>query len=169
VIIEHPRRDGWRFSSEALDASSADSHRLRVQVDAGATVEVKAQEAQTRNETYALVDAGGDDLLYWSGLAADKEMAASLRKLAGLRGDVADAQAALEKLQSERGTAEKNQSRIRENLRSVPQQSELAQRYLSMLGQEEDRIAGLQGQIDKAQAALDTLHENMAAYIRDMG
>jgi chromosome segregation ATPase len=96
-------------------------------------------------------------------------MAASLRKLAGLRGDVADAQAALEKLQSERGTAEKNQSRIRENLRSVPQQSELAQRYLSMLGQEEDRIAGLQGQIDKAQAALDTLHENMAAYIRDMG
>jgi hypothetical protein len=45
----------------------------------------------------------------------------------------------------------------------------LAQRYLSMLGQEEDRIAGLQGQIDKAQAALDTLHENMAAYIRDMG
>jgi len=169
VIIEHPRRDGWRFNSDALDASSADSHRLRVQVDVGATVQVKAQEAQTRNETYALVDAGGDDLLYWSGVAADKEMAASLRKLAGLRGDVADAQAALEKLQSERDVAEKNQSRIRENLRSVPQQSELAQRYLSMLGEEEDRIAGLQEQIDKAQAALDTLHENMAAYIRDMG
>ncbi len=168
VIIEHPRRAGWRFSSDALDSSTASSYRLRVALTAGARAEVKAEEEQTRNETFALADAGQDDLLYWSGVAADAGTASSLARLAQLRAGLAQAQASLDRLSGERERSAQNQARIRDNLGSVPAQSELAQRYLSALGKEEDSIAGLDADIAKARAALDSQHKEMAEFIRKM-
>ncbi|WP_167670697.1 DUF4139 domain-containing protein [Allopusillimonas ginsengisoli] len=168
VIIEHPRREGWRFTSDALDSSTVSSYRLRAALAEGEQADIKAAEEQTRNETFALVDADQEDLLYWSGVAADANTASQLEQLAQLRAGLAQSQGALDTLANERERASQNQARIRDNLTSVPEQSELAQRYLSALGKEEDNIAELDVKIAQARAALDKQRKEMAAFIKNM-
>lgn len=165
LIIEHPRQSGWQFASDALDSSTASSHRLRVALDGGASAEVKAVAEQKRGETFALVDADEEALLHWSGMADDAETADWLKKLAQLRAAVAEAEAAQKKLDADMKRAVDNQARIRANMASVPDQSALGQRYVFMLEQEEDLIAELNEKMRVSRAQLAQRKKDMAAFI----
>src|SRR5690606_19746109 len=78
VVIEHPRRDGWQFSSDALDGSTPTHHRLRVEVQEGGTAEVVATFERTETESLSLLDADSDTLLFWLGQLDDPETAQQL-------------------------------------------------------------------------------------------
>ncbi|MFT0548886.1 DUF4139 domain-containing protein [Allopusillimonas ginsengisoli] len=166
MIIEHPRREGWQFSSDALDSSTASSHRLRLSLKAGASASAKAVDEQKRGETFALVDAGQQALLHWSGMADDADTAERLKKLAHMRGAVAEVESALQKLEADTQRAVDNQARIRANMASVPDQSALGQRYVFMLEQEEDLIAELDKKTQETRKQLVQRQQDMSALIR---
>lgn len=168
VIIEHPRRQGWTLSSDALDSTTASRYRLKLVLKAAGQGKVSAVESQARSETFSLVDADADTLMQWSGSAADPETAKQLAHLAELRSAVARAQEALSKTEAELKQAAQDQARIRDNLAAVPAQSELAQRYLTMLATEEDRIGGLRTDANRARADLEKAVENMTAFIKTL-
>ncbi|KAA0892999.1 DUF4139 domain-containing protein [Pusillimonas sp. ANT_WB101] len=166
LIIEHPRREGWQFSSDSLASSTASSHRLRLSLKAGASAKVKAVAEQKRGETFALVDADQQELLHWSGMANDSDTAERLKNLAQMRGAVAEVESALEKLNADTQRAVENQARIRANMASVPDQSALGQRYVFMLEQEEDLIAELDKKMHETRKQLAQSQEDMSALIR---
>jgi len=58
------------------------------------------------------------------------------------------------------------QARLRENLKAVPPEGELAKRYLRLLGQDEDRIATLGEQLDAARSAVKDAHAALADDLR---
>src|SRR3546814_15230748 len=53
VIIEHPRREGWEFSSDALDSKTASSYRLKRDLKAGEHGHISAPQQQNRREAVA--------------------------------------------------------------------------------------------------------------------
>jgi hypothetical protein len=162
VIIEHPRRNGWTFASDALEASTPTHHRLRVAVEAGGTARAVATLERTETDTISLVDMDAPTLLYWSGQLDDPETAQTLAELAERRQEIARGQTALADLQRELEGAANSQARIRENLAAVPGDSGLAQRYLVQLEEQEDLIAELETRRAAAESRLAELRAAFA-------
>lgn len=167
VVIEHPRRNGWRVVSDALSSSTPTHHRLRVEIGEGASKDVTVTAEQDRTDRFALVDAGADALLGWSGAAANPETAAKLAELGELRRKAADAQNELRDIEDAIGRIAEAQGRIRDNLAAAPADSALARRYLGMLEKTEDEIAALTGRRDEVDARRKQFDADVGAFVRD--
>ncbi|MCR4266935.1 DUF4139 domain-containing protein [Nitratireductor sp. ZSWI3] len=166
IVVEHPRRDGWRITSEALSGSTPTHHRLRATVAAGGAAEIRVTAERSRMDSFALVNADAEALFGWSGAAADPQMAAKLGELADLRRQSAAAEMEMSDIEEAIARMAGDQTRIRDNLAAAPRDSALAQRYLSMLEKTEDEIAALNGRRDAAEARFRALKENVAEFIR---
>jgi hypothetical protein len=168
IIIEHPRREGWRFSSAALDENTPTHQRLRVELEQGATAEIAAVNERTETESIELIDADTDTLLYWAGQIDDAQTMETLADLAERRGEIARTQEQVEEIGQDLDRASRNQTRIRENLAAIPPDSALGQRYVSMLEEEEDRIAEVGERRQQVEARLAQLREEFAAFVREL-
>ena len=168
VVIEHPRRQGWRFTSDALVEATPTHHRLRAEIEAGGQAEVDATYERVESESIALIDTDSDTLLYWSGQIDDAQTAETLARLAEQRQGVTRAETEIERIMLERESAVENQARIRENLAAVPDDSTLGQRYIAMLEEEEDSIAELNEHRQKAEERLAVLREEFAQLIHEL-
>lgn len=146
VVIEHPVRPGWTFSSPDSDGKTANHHRLKTSVGQGAQKTVQAVDEQLRRETYAMVDAAPDMLLGWSASSTDKALAAKLVQLADARKQAIVAQNALDQWGEERERLVQEQDRIRQNLAAVPEGSDMGTRYLKHLEDTENDIRALMTQ-----------------------
>jgi hypothetical protein len=163
VLIEHPRRSGWTFTSDALTGATPSHHRLRTTVPAGDTVKVEAVAERSDVQQMALLDADASILFRWSGTAADAQTGAKLKELAERRTRLSQADAQLSALATEQEQAVANQARIRDNLVAVPADSALGQRYTKALGQEEDRIDEIEKRRQQAQAKVLELRKALVA------
>lgn len=162
VIVEHPRRSGWRFASEALTGETPTHYRLRIHLEPGATGTVNAVAERQESERIILADTNTDTLLFWSGNAADPETAQRLKTLAERRRTLARSEQRENTLEGDLKRAVGNQARIRENLSAVQPDSTLGQRYTEMLAKEEDRIAALTEQLNAAQAETAKLKSDLS-------
>lgn len=168
VVIEHPRRQGWRFSSDALDESTPTHYRLRVEIEEGGAADVDATNERTESESIALVDVDAETLLHWSGRIDDAQTADTLDELAERRRDISRAEADVGGIARELERAAESQARIRENLAAVPDDSALGQRYVSMLEEEEDGIAELGERRRQAEERLSALREDFARFVQEL-
>ncbi|CAM4319223.1 DUF4139 domain-containing protein [Bordetella tumbae] len=155
VVIEHPVRSGWTFSSPESDGKTATHHRLKATVAAGQEKTLEAVDEQLQRNAYAVVDTAPDMLLAWSASSPDKALAAKLVQLAEARKKQVEAQAALQDLDDARERLVGEQERIRQNLGAVPGSSDLSTRYLKQLESSENEIRGLS---DKRAAMEDDVH-----------
>lgn len=168
VIIEHPRNEGWRFSSEALDSDTPDHHRLRAEIPMGGSGTVTAVSERSEGEVYALIDTDADTVIYWAGMANDPEIAAKLDELAELKRQETESRKAVQDILRDVKRASDNQARVRENLGSVPPDSSLGRRYLDMLEKEETTIADLDERLGVAETTLDDHSREVADFIHNL-
>lgn len=168
VIIEHPRRDGWRFTSPALDENTPTHHRLRVELAQGATAEVAAVHERTDTEIIELINADTDTLVFWSGQIDDAGTTEILTALAQKRREIAGSEQQSADIAQNLDRASANQTRIRENLAALPSDSALGQRYVAMLEQEENRIAELGERRQQVEATLAELRADLDKFVREL-
>ena len=166
VVIEHPIRDGWSFSSSEGFGKTATHQRLKAIVPAGTEKVLTAVDEQLQSSSYALVDAEPAMLLGWSASAPDKALTDKLTNLADARKRQVAVQNDLERLDSEIEKTTSEQERIRQNLGAVPDNSDLKKRYLKALANSEDQIATLNERRDAAQAESDRRGNDVAEIIR---
>jgi len=166
VVIEHPTRDGWSFSSTESFGKTATHQRLKAVVPAGTEKVLTAVDEQLQSSSYALVDAEPAMLLGWSASAPDKALTDKLTNLADARKRQVAVQNDLERLDSEIEKTTSEQERIRQNLGAVPDNSDLKKRYLKALANSEDQIATLNERRDAAQAESDRRGNDVAEIIR---
>lgn len=163
VVIEHPRQAGWELKSDALDGNTAAHHRLKTTVPAAGQAQIKVLMSRTDEQTMGLLDADADRLMYWARNASDGKAAERLKTLAEHRRQLAQAEQNEARLSADSERIAANQQRIRENLASVPADSSLGQRYLTLLAQEEDRIAAVDKEMAQARQATAERRKAMEA------
>lgn len=171
VIVEHARIEGFDLASpkpEDGKVEVTDTHyRFRVEVPAGETVTLTVTLARPILQTMAVLDLPAETLAAY---AAAPEIPAPVREALGriavLRGAVDEKTAAVKSIEADMARITAEQTRIRENLKVVPAGSALATRYLTLLGEQEDRIAALETQIADARRALADAESALAAAIR---
>lgn len=156
VVIEVPKRDGWSFASESLDAETATAYRLKVGLAAGGSARVAGTFERSGAESYRLADLSLDRIAYWGSAAIDAELKAGLSDLARAKRTEATARRAYDRKRGEYEALAEAQSRTRDNLRAVaegtPQELEFTDK-LSELEREIERNESEQRQL------LDALHD----------
>ena len=166
VIIEHPIRDGWSFSSADSFGKTATHQRLKAVVPAGAEKTLTAVDEQLQSNGYALVDTDPDMLLEWSASTHDKALTDKLADLADARKRQVAIQNELASLDSEIEKTVNEQERIRRNLGAVPDNSDLKKRYLKALSDSEDQIAAMNERRATVQAESDRRGDHVTEIIR---
>ncbi|RUP20326.1 MAG: DUF4139 domain-containing protein [Methylobacterium sp.] len=154
VIIEHPRREGWTLTASARDSETPTAYRLKVAVPAGGTAETRAVLEHVQIDAYDLVDADEALLVRWAALATDPKLGGKLKTLSQARAEVAAATRTVEEIGEREAKVQAEQERIRSNLGAVPKDSELARRYLTRMGGQEDELAKLAAARAEAESGL---------------
>jgi hypothetical protein len=171
VLVEHPKRDGWRLVGLDSDRveTTGEHYRVSADLEPGASAIVDVVEERPIHRRYELLDTGDDQLRY---LFQARGLPASLRQalseIAAQRARLGERQRDLERLESEIASIMEDQARLRQNLNAVPRGSDLHQRYLARMGEQEDRLAELRDQADEARTALEAARDAHRDYVRGL-
>jgi chromosome segregation ATPase len=174
VIIEHPVREGYKLEGGLHpDEKTADSYRFRVSVDPKKSINFSVRESRVVNAEYALTNFSDEILkVFVQGQKLTPALEQALRQLLAQKNSVAALEASVKSKQAESEEVFKDQSRLRENMKSLRGSAEekaLTTRYTKELGDQETQlatlrreIADLQSQLARTQLALDALIEHMS-------
>jgi hypothetical protein len=157
VLIEHPKRDGWEFSSPDLKGESATDYRLKVKVAKGETREVKAALTRPGGESYQLADLNAADLAQWSSTSLDPVIKDKLSELSRAKKDEFETRRQLERAAEEHNALQASQERTRENLKVMPAGSDQQKAYVEKLSEFEKRI-------DQNEAAQAQMRETLSKF-----
>ncbi|MGA9264892.1 MAG: DUF4139 domain-containing protein [Rhodomicrobium sp.] len=146
VFIEEPRLDGWKQAGDTKDVEeTATRLRYRVVAPKGKTTKATLTREHTDYQMVSLTSLAPDRILATvSGLQNETgALKEAITKLSAVVGDITKANARKWELESEKKKIGDDQERIRKNLASVGQSSDLGRRYLDTLKAQEDRLAAI--------------------------
>jgi septal ring factor EnvC (AmiA/AmiB activator) len=146
IVIDEARPDGWRPADGTKDIEET-ATRLRYKVTAPKGQTTKAALGLERLDTQIVVLATlePDDLLA-AVKGLENETPAfrdAVAKLSAVVADINRAEQQRSDLEEERTKIGEDQERIRKNLQSTGQGSDLGRRYLDMLRKQEDRLTAM--------------------------
>ena len=163
VLIEHPRMAGWDLVKPAGDVETTETdYRLPLAVPAGGTATLEAVLEFRHLQTMQLVDLSRDQLVWYAQNGeVPQEARDAFARIAELRAAVDQTDRAIDEGNRQRSLILQEQERLGDNLASVPAGSDLADRYLTKLAEQEDlieqqlaRLDDLAGQRESRQQAL---------------
>jgi hypothetical protein len=146
IVIDEARPAGWK-PAESMKGMEETPTRLRYTVRAAMGQTTRATISLERLDTQIVVLASlnPDDLLA-AVTGLENETPAfreALGKLSAVIGEINRAEGQRATLEQERAKIGEDQERIRKNLSSTGQSSDLGRRYLDMLRKQEDRLAAI--------------------------
>ena len=168
LVIEHPLRPGWTVASDPAPAEmSPDAARYRVSLPAKQEASLTVTERHAGETTYRLVDFDDRtiDVLVRAGGVQEGALRRALQPLTEKRAEVAAAEARLTAITSQVAEIDRDQARVRENmkaLRGSDEEKALTQRYTRQLNEQEDRLAALRDDLKKATADRDARRRELA-------
>ena len=152
VVIEHPVREGWKLAEGSKPEETTASHfRFRVAVDPSKTGELIVEEFTPQTSTAQLTDLSDGQI---DALRIENRMTPGLekafRQVIDQKNVVAGLRAQIESRQQELNAINRDQARIRENMKALKGSAEekaLLLRYTGQLNSQEDRLSTLNKEI----------------------
>jgi hypothetical protein len=172
LLVETPRLQGWKLMKvEGKDVGQIEGkYRVPFDLKGGETHTFDVMQEQTVVEELELVDADLDRIVYFAKAKEfDQKTRDALNRIIQLQGTVKAAEKKVEQGEAQRTRITQEQQRIRDNLRSVPANSDLQRRYLATLDKQETELEGLAKQRADAERAVDVARAALEAYIRTLG
>jgi hypothetical protein len=173
LIVTQTRLPGWTLvkpDPKGVEISDG-KYRLLFKLAGGEQTQVfDVVQEQTQQQVLRLIDGPVDQIkVLASAQEFDSKTRDALARIVQLQQAVAQAQQQLKQVEAEHQKIVQDQVRVRENLGSVPANSDLQRRYLGMLDQQENDLQNLSKKHDEAQKAVDSAHEALRAYVSKLG
>ncbi|MGQ9574628.1 MAG: hypothetical protein ACUVUC_04870 [Thermoguttaceae bacterium] len=149
VLIEYPYDPTWTLVNPKEPAEKTrDMYRFAVEAKPGEPAKLAVEEERIDRQEVALInlDEGAIQLYLGAKVVSDKVKAA-LQEMVQRKHALAQLAAQQGRLEAEVKTIDQDQARIRQNMRELDRTSELYKRYVTELTTQEDKLAGLRGQI----------------------
>jgi hypothetical protein len=148
IVIEEARTEGWKPASETSGVEETPTRfRYAVAAPKGQTTKATLVLERTDSQTVILTTLAAEDML--AQIRGLQNESAALKdtvaKLGAIVNDINKARTQRTQLEAERKKIAEDQNRIRQNLQSVGQGSDLGRRYLETLKSQEDRLAEING------------------------
>ena len=173
VLLEYPRRDGWKLKDTPAPFESTDLvHRFKVAVPAGGkATSFTIRETLIEQQTFSIIDLDGDLLLSYAQTATiAPKVRAALQQAAQLKAQMAEAERIRTAKQAEIQAIVQDQQRLRENMRTVQgnQTSQYYQRLLTKLNDQETKVEALQIEAERLQSEFDTKRKSLVDFMSKM-
>jgi hypothetical protein len=150
VLIEHPFRDDWTLVEPSEPSERTRQwYRFAVAVDPDKQARLTVREERQYDETVALTNLRGDQIaVFIRSKAVSDAVKTALQHLVQLRDKLA--QTLSERASLEQTVAEitKEQTRIRDNMGKLAQNSDLYTRYVKKLDEQETELDDLRKKIE---------------------
>lgn len=158
VVIEHPVRNGYSLSGVVKPVeSSANYYRFKTEVKPKTTVDLVVQEESPQESRYSISSITPDQVGVWlRDRSIDPEIQKALENILAKKNELNGITLTLAALDKEQSDIFRDQERLRSNLQSLgltPEEAALRQRYMRQLGEQENRLAAMQTEREKADAA----------------
>ncbi|MFO0974075.1 MAG: hypothetical protein U1A27_11655 [Phycisphaerae bacterium] len=170
VLIEQPTGSEWKLiePGEPFE-KAANLNRYKVVVPARSEATLKVVMERQEESSLTLTTGGWDTV---EALVRERVTSEAVRKAVV---EVAKRRAALDTLRTRRDALDheltgvnEDQSRIRENFKALPRESDLAKRYLKKLDEQETRIESLRGQVAELTKRIDAAKAELEQYIESL-
>ncbi|MDQ2105677.1 hypothetical protein QSG27_23470, partial [Azospirillum sp. C340-1] len=172
VIVEHPRRPGWDLVQPAGGAApdlTADAYRLPVAVPAGQTVTLAVALERPRVERFGISEMSPEQVrAYASSTELPPAAREALGKVATLRTAVAEKERRVGDLEREQAEIGKEQERLRQNLATLPRDSDLFKRTIAKMGDQETRLDALSRDLAAARKEVEAARNTLRDQVRGM-
>ena len=148
VILEHPIREHWKLAADLKpEDTGATYYRFRVSVDPGKTEKLVVKESRPDYTSIHISTITDNQLkLLVEEKTIKPGLEAKLREIVAKRKEIFDVEQEMKSRQEEMTAIDKDQARLRENMKALKGSAEekaLLQRYTKQLDGQEDRLAAL--------------------------
>jgi hypothetical protein len=154
VLIEHPVRPDFKLVSKGRPAETArDVYRFELKVPAGEAATQTVTEERDVGSTLLLTNSPDEQVrVFLQSPVVSAKVKEGLKKAQELRWEWARTQREVGEQQRQLQAITEDQTRLRANLREVPQSSPLHKRYLEKLGKQEDEVEKYRAEVKRLQA-----------------
>jgi hypothetical protein len=171
ILIETPRIDWDLMSHDPTTVDVAgDWLRLPMSVSAGQTSKMDVVWEQTTVSKSELLDLNPRSIE--AALESDRPLPEHIRaafvRMGELHAAVSDLKARIKTAEKERTQIASEQERIRKNLASVPEGSDLQRRYLATLAAQEDRLIQIEQELAQLEAARSAAEKALEDYVASL-
>lgn len=173
VVVEHPIREGWKLGEGLKPVESGTSHyRFCVVVDAGKTEKLVVKESQpVESSIYVSTITDNQLAAFVEEKTIKPETEAALRKIIAKKYEIDGVEQEIKALQVEMESIDKDQARLRENMKALKGSAEekaLLQRYTKQLDGQEDRLLVLQNEIKGQKLKRVTLQQQLDGMVQEI-
>jgi hypothetical protein len=167
LVIEHPVRQGWKLVEPAkADETTEAVYRFKGRVGAGKRSKLAVKQEIVTGQRIAILPSDVGQLQFYSRTGEiPKEVRDALVKAIGMKHGMTDTQRQIEQRQQRVNEISTEQSRIRENLKTVAANSEYSTRLLKKLDEQETQIEALQKEIAGLRQKLQDQQRGLEEYL----
>ena len=156
LILEHPFRHGWELVDTPEPFERTDNYyRFRIAVEPDSQQEFTVSEKGLEHRSISVATITGDQIRELvSTNYLDAKCQHALKEIIELQNRIADLDRNMKLLGQNVQNIAKNQERLRQNLQALGQrqeETELRQKYVRQLSEEEDRVQDINKKIDALQ------------------
>jgi hypothetical protein len=167
VLLEHPYRAEWKLAEpkEATERAR-DVYRFSVNVAPGALATLRVKEILPLQESILLMDSGLDQILqYQQAKEVSHTAKEALQRVVQLRHKLDETRAQRTRLEQRIGEITAEHGRIRENMQRLQQNSDLYNRYVKKLDQQETELEKLRKDHEALKNTEDDQRRELQRYI----
>lgn len=170
VLILQPIINGYELVEPTkITEKAKDEYRFAIPVAAGKTTEFKSVSERTYSETAALLNTNIDTLLVYSrNEKISPKLKSALEEIVKRRNALSDIQNQRKALQDQIKNIDDDQNRIRQNMNSLPRDSDLYKSYMAKLTTQETQLENLRQQIAKLQNAETAANQALSDYVQNL-
>jgi hypothetical protein len=167
LLLEHPWRPDWQLIAPGQASErTRDAYRFLVTLAPEQSTQLLVREEKPLQQTVRLLDAGPDRIAYY--LQAQQLSPAvqqALQKAVTLRERLEQTRTQVQRLAQRLETITQEQSRIRQNMERLATNSDLYNRYVRKLDQQETEIDSLRKESDNLKATEERQKRELEEYL----
>jgi hypothetical protein len=167
LLIEHPYRADWKLvePKEAAERTR-DVYRFGVAVEPGGSASLRVKESLPIQESVQLMDSGVNQiLLYLQAKEVSQKVKEALQKVVSLRNKLDDTRSQHARQEQRIAEITAEHSRIRDNMQRLQHNSELYNRYVAKLDQQETELEKIRKTIETLKGTEEEHRRELQAYL----
>ncbi len=170
VIVEQPKMEGWDLRSPASAyETTKDLYRFEVGLDAGEEAALTVEQGHMLMQTWNLTEYDINAVLQHSQQGkASKAVVDAMREAGRRQGAILDVQRQIAELEGERNAIAQDQERIRKNMGGLDRTTDLYNRYVRTLNDQETRLEAMNKSLVELKAKFKQQQDELAEWLRGL-
>jgi hypothetical protein len=170
VLIEQPYRADWKLAEPKEPTErTRDMYRFSVSVDPGKSATLRVKETLPIQESTLLMESGVDQIIhYQQAKEVSQKVKEALQRVVQLRSKLDDTRAQRMRLDQRIAEITAEHGRIRENMQRLQQNSDLYNRYVKKLDQQETELEKLRKEIEASKNTEDEQRRELQSYVMNL-